>query len=89
VTLLEQLGELIAGKASALDDPPRQPTAQVTPVPGHNHAATIAGTPQNNVAARLMVYLEASALQSPDDLTRLYSGQTGITLAPRSRSSVR
>jgi hypothetical protein len=89
VTLLEQLGQLIAGKASALDDPPRQPTAQVAAVPGHNHAAAVTGTPQNNVAARLMVYLEASALQSPDDLTRLYSGQTGITLAPGSRPDVR
>jgi hypothetical protein len=89
VTLLEQLGELIAGKASALDDPPRQPTAQVAAVPGHNHAATIAGTPQNNVAARLMVYLEASALQSPDDRRGFTVGRRGITLAPGSRSSVR
>jgi len=32
-------------------------------VPGNNHTATIAGTPQNNVAARLVVNVEASALQ--------------------------
>jgi hypothetical protein len=32
-----------------------------------NHTATVAGTPQNNVAVRLVINLEASALQGPDD----------------------
>ena len=76
-TLLEQLDELVTGKASALDDPQCQPTAKVAVVAGNNHTATVAGTPQNNVAARLVINLEASALQGPDDLARLHSGQTG------------
>ena len=53
------------------------PRPRFAVVPGKNHAATVASTPQDNVAARLMVNLETSALQSPDDLTRLHSGQTG------------
>jgi len=75
--LFEQLDELVAGEASALDDAQRQSTAQITVVPGHDHAATVAGAPQNNVAARLVVNLKASTLQSPDDLTRFHSGQAG------------
>ncbi len=67
--LLEQLNELIAGKAGALDDPQYQPTSQITIVPGHNHTAIVAGATQNDVAARLVVNFEASALQGPDDLT--------------------
>jgi hypothetical protein len=59
--LFEQLNELIAGKAGALDDPQRQPASQITVVPGHNHAAIVAGTPQNDMTARLVVNLEASA----------------------------
>ncbi len=39
------------------------------------HAAIVAGTPQNNVTACLVVNLEAIAFQSPDDLARLHSGQ--------------
>jgi len=64
VKLLEQLDELTTGKASALDNPQCQPTAQVAVMAGNNHTATVAGTPQNNVAARLVVHLEASAPQS-------------------------
>jgi hypothetical protein len=76
-TLLEQLDELVSGKTSALDDPQCQPTAQVAIVTGNSHTATVAGTPQNSVAARLVINLEASALQGPDDLARLHSRQTG------------
>jgi len=55
------MNELIAGETGASDDPQRQPASQIMVVPGHNHAAIIASTPQNDVAARLVVNLEASA----------------------------
>jgi len=59
--LFEQLNELIAGETGAFDDPQCQPASQITVVPGYNHAAIIASTPQNDVTARLVVNLEASA----------------------------
>jgi hypothetical protein len=60
--LSEQLNELIPSETGALDDPQHQPTSQVTFVPRHNHAAIIAGTPQDDVTARLVVNLEAGVL---------------------------
>jgi len=60
--LSEQLNELITGETGAFDDPQRQPTSQITVMPGHNHAAIIAGTPQDDVTAPLVVNLEAGVL---------------------------
>ncbi len=60
--LLEQLDELVAGEACALDDPQRQPTPQVTAVPWHHHAAPVAGTPQDDMAADLVIDLKTGLL---------------------------
>ena len=60
--LSEQLSELIAGEAGAFDDPQRQPTPQITVMPGHNHTAIVTGAPEHDVTARLVVNLEAGEL---------------------------
>ena len=66
--LFEQFNKLIAGEACALDDLQRQAAPQVSVVPGHDDAATVAGTPHDDVTARLMIDLEARTFQGTYNL---------------------
>jgi hypothetical protein len=86
--LSEQLNELIAGEPGALDDPQRQPMSQITVMPGHNHTAVIAGTPQDDVTARLVVNLEAGALYRTT-WAGFTVGRRNITSVPEPRSVAR
>jgi hypothetical protein len=73
--LAEQIDKLVAREAGAFDDAQRQPSPQVTAMLRHNHAPTIAGAAQNDVAACLVVEFKPSSFQGVDDLMGSDSGQ--------------
>jgi hypothetical protein len=74
---LEQFSELVAGQAGAAGDLLRQPAAQVAVVPWDDHAAAVAGAPQDNVTAGLVIYGQAGPFQRLDDSARRDRGQAG------------
>ncbi len=74
--LFQQSDELITGQCGCFDDAQGEPPAKVAIVLRYHHTCSIAGTPQNDMAAGLMVNLKADLLQRPYDLTGLDCRQT-------------